>query len=81
MNFWYQVCPKCYGQGRLVIAIDEIKNIPFLNCDECEASWYTVSSLQSEPPFLGYKIKNHIASESEIEKYGWHKLALHKYKK
>lgn len=81
MSFWYAVCPKCYGQGRLVIVIDELKNTPFFNCDECESSWYSVSSVQSEPPFLGYKVKNHIASENEIEEFGWQKFALHRYKR
>lgn len=55
--------------------------MPFLNCDECKASWYSVALIHSGSSFSGYKVKSHLASKKEIEYFGWNNFALNLYQK
>lgn len=74
--FWSRPCPRCSGQGRLLILWDKLRDALYLHCEECEWGWWDPAKadagavddafltlnteLDSEPPPRG-----------EIERRGW----------
>ena len=70
--YWFCVCPKCHGNGRLVIRKKEEDGHLFFNCDECESSWNDPGDIGNfDRVFLGFKISSTKATEDEIKSYGW----------
>ena len=72
--YWYQACPKCHGQGRLVIKKDITYNQLFLCCDECMACWKNIKDLNSNKNiFYEFSIKSETAyaSEEDIKNSEW----------
>ena len=72
--FWYQVCPKCDGQGRLTIKKNLAYGNLFLCCDECSSCWNGVDDLQHQRnAFSEFNIRQRTryASDLEIQESGW----------
>lgn len=78
--FWFCVCPKCYGQGRLVIRRSIIDNRLFFNCDECDSSWFDEKDIgNTAKVFLGHEVASFFASEKDIKQAGWNHCMKNKY--
>lgn len=78
--YWYQVCPKCDGQGRLVLSKRDETGKLFIRCDECESAWNSVEEIcDKKKIFLSLDVPSSYATLKEAETYGWGKLAKHKY--
>lgn len=65
-KYWYCPCPRCNGQGRLVLMKDLRSDRLFFNCDECESSWYSADEIGSSHAFLGFNTDAVYASDEDI---------------
>ena len=80
--YWYCPCPKCHGQGRLVIKKRNENSKLFFNCDECEFSWDKPENIGDfQKMFLGFSVSSSDASLDEIAAFGWMKYATREYNK
>ncbi|TDT51573.1 hypothetical protein DFO53_4076 [Enterobacter sp. AG5470] len=78
--FWFCICPKCYGQGRLVIKRSELNGRLFFNCDECDSSWFNEKDIgDSNSVFLGHEVPSSFATENDIQQAGWGKYMKNVY--
>lgn len=80
--YWYDVCPRCDGQGRLVIYQKRKDKRLFFCCDECEASWNSVAEIgDKKKVFSGFEVPSSKATLKVIEENGWGSFAKHLYVK
>lgn len=42
-------CPRCDGQGSVMKAEIVKKNTTIFICDECEATWFSLAAIGTEP--------------------------------
>lgn len=80
--YWFGVCPRCAGQGRLVIRSDADDGELFLHCDECESAWAGPWEVgEAGKGFWGYQRKSHYADKREILQRGWGAYMNRPYRK
>ncbi len=79
--YWFKVCPRCDGQGRLVVSLNITANELYLHCDECEAGWRDPEDLtypQAMFSTLDEAFEARDATLADIVQHGWQKYAQHK---
>ncbi|MDQ1815690.1 hypothetical protein RBA41_20550 [Massilia sp. CCM 9210] len=80
--YWYKVCPRCDGQGRLVICKRSDNGALFFHCDECEAAWNTAAEIgDPDKVFMGVDIPATRAGMDDIARHGWTQYAKKPYHK
>lgn len=79
-GYWHSVCPRCHGQGRLVICKRKVGGALFFHCDECEAAWDLAEDIgNTKKVFFGLDIPSTYANLTDIEEKGWKKYAKNEY--
>ena len=79
-KYWYQVCPHCHGQGRLMIWKDTRDGMLFFACDECLRAWNKADDIGNQDKvFLSSKMVADFASETDINEAGWRSYAVNEY--
>ena len=76
--FWSGLCPVC-GVGRLLVFKDLSAHSLYLHCEECEWGWRDPERSNSSASgflTLDEDFEAEVATELEIRKHGWSKLAL-----
>ncbi|WP_174492847.1 hypothetical protein [Acinetobacter sp. Marseille-Q1623] len=77
LNFWFETCQICDGQGRLVLYMDEKYHRPILCCDECDL----VVNLHNQEKLHIRQVKLGHITLADIGKYKLEQYARHIYKK
>lgn len=78
--YWFGVCPRCHGQGRLVIRSDADDGELFLHCDECKSAWAGPWDIGAAGRgFWGCERKSRYADKREILRRGWGAYMNHPY--
>ena len=77
-QYWYKVCPRCDGQGRLFIQRDCATGKLYLHCEECEFGFRDPLRCNSASDgFLAIDVEFEVPRIHEIEADGWGSFALH----
>jgi hypothetical protein len=80
--FWFQTCPVCRHQGRLIITRDDTHQSLYLHCDECEQGWRNPDEAHlPEKSFLtlAETYDTSFPTAAEIDAAGWRKCRLHSF--
>ena len=77
--FWYQTCPLCAGQGRLLVFKNLSSEKLYLHCEECEWGWKDPKLAHlRESGFLTLDedFESIPASAADIREFGWTEFAF-----